>query len=210
MSRSRASAKKAGTDFETKCAAFLSEKLHREITRMPKNGAADKGDLYGLEVHGYPAVGECKSPGKNSSWSLAGWWKETQSEMENLLAEYGFLMIKRFHKSTGESFCVVDDQIWEKINGGNYHVPVEMKSLPHSSWGAHIDNHTVISTPKRGVQGCWIIGNLDTFADIIYEERYIPHIQLTPSQQSMITAGDSIIAYDERGTEVKISGLPTS
>ena len=210
MARSRASAKKAGTQFETQCSQFLSEKLKRKVTRMPKTGALDKGDLYGLEIHGVPMVGECKSPGKTSSWSVSGWWKETEAEMDNVFTSYGILIIKRFQKSVSDAFCVVDDDMWERINGDEYHAPECVKSVAHSAWGELIDAHTVFSTPKRGVDGSWIICSLDTMASIIYGERYIPTIEITPETSALLASGETVTVYDDRGVEIILSPAPTS
>ena len=210
MSRSRASAKKAGTQFETECSRFLSEKLKRKVTRMPKTGSLDKGDLYGLEIYGVPMVGECKSPGRTSSWSVSGWWKETEVEMDNFLTEYGILIIKRFQKSVSEAFCVVDNKMWEKINGSKYYAPECVKSIAHSKWGEFVDNHVVFSTPKRGVDGSWIICSLDTISTIIYGERYIPKIEITPETSDLLASGESVTVYDDRGVEIILSPAPIS
>lgn len=210
MSRSRASAKKAGTQFETECAKYLSSALKRKVTRMPKTGALDKGDLYGLEIFGEPMVGECKSPGKNSSWSLSGWWKETEAEMDNAFADYGILIIKRFHKSTGESFCVVDSTMWENIKGNEYYTPHCEKSVPHSKWSSLIDEHTVFSTPRKGREDKWVVCSLETMSLIIYAQRYIPTIEISPEDISHLSSGDTITVYDDRGAEVILSLLPTS
>ncbi len=48
MNRNRASAKKAGTAFETLVAGFLAERLGDDrIERRTKNGAKDRGDIAG-------------------------------------------------------------------------------------------------------------------------------------------------------------------
>lgn len=210
MARSRTSAKKAGTQFETDCARYLSEKLGKKITRMPKTGALDKGDLYGLEIYGEPMVGECKSPGKNSSWSLAQWWRETEAEADNVFTDYGILIIKRFHKSVEESFCVVDSTMWENIHGEKYYEPHRVKSVAHSTWGRLIDEKTVFSTPRRGQEGDWIVCSLGTMSSIIYDQRYIPTIELSPKDIKSLSLGGSVTVYDDKGKEVILSHLPTS
>jgi len=49
MNRNRASAKKAGTAFETLVAGFLAERLGDDrIERRTKNGAKDRGDIAGV------------------------------------------------------------------------------------------------------------------------------------------------------------------
>lgn len=62
MARTRASSKKAGTAFETEVCKFIKEKTGYPIIRMPKTGAADKGDIYGVKLRGENIVVECKSP----------------------------------------------------------------------------------------------------------------------------------------------------
>lgn len=210
MSRSRASAKKAGTQFETECARYLSSSLKRKVTRMPKTGALDKGDLYGIEIYGVPMVGECKSPGKDSSWSLSGWWKETEVEMDNVLTDYGVLIIKRFQKSVEDAFCVVNSSMWEKIQGDEYYTPQREKSVAHSKWASLVDEHTVFSTPRRGIEDKWIVCSLKTISSIIYAQRYIPTIEISPEDISHLSSGDKITVYDDRGVEVILSPCPTS
>lgn len=210
MARSRASAKKAGTQFETQCARYLSDVIKRKITRMPKTGSRDKGDLYGLEVHGVPMVGECKSPGKTSSWSVAGWWKETEAEMDNMLTDYGVLIIKRFQKSVSEAFCVVDNEMWERINGDAYYEPECVKSVANSAWGDLVDEHTIFSTPKRGTDGSWIVTSLENMASVIYAERYIPSIEVTPETIKRIASGEDVTVYDDRGVEIILVPATTS
>lgn len=210
MARSRASAKKAGTQFETQCSQYLTGALNRKVTRMPKTGALDKGDLYGLEIHGVPMVGECKSPGKTSSWSVAGWWRETETEMDNVLTDYGVLIIKRFQKSVSEAFCVVDNDMWERINGNAYYEPERLKSVSHSKWGGLIDEHIVFSTPKRGVDGLWIVTSLEKMSSIIYAERYIPSIEITPETINRIDSGETVTVYDDRGVEINLLPVTTS
>lgn len=210
MARSRASAKKAGTQFETDCALYLTDILKRKVTRMPKTGALDKGDLYGVEIHGVPMVGECKSPGQKSSWSLSGWWKEAEAEMDNVMTQYGVLIIKRFRKSTQDAFCVVDNSMWERIHGDKYCVPFACQSLSHGQWGEYVDKHTVFSTPQRGKEGTWVITNLKTFSEIIYGERYIPTVNISRGDIDALLQGDSVVVFDDRGVEIILSVRSTS
>lgn len=52
MTRSRASAKKAGTRFESTIAAYLAERVDDRIERRARTGARDRGDLSGLRTLG--------------------------------------------------------------------------------------------------------------------------------------------------------------
>lgn len=165
MGRTRANAKKAGTLFETQCSKFITEKLGQKIIRAPKSGAADKGDLYGLTFGDKDVVVECKSPGRNTSWSLSGWWGETEKEMDNSETDLGVLAIKRFNKPIEQAFCVLDDKRWENINGG-LHTAEIVKSVPNSKWGELVDNHGFFATPRRGKVGMWYVTSLDKLMDI--------------------------------------------
>lgn len=205
MARSRASAKQAGTRFETECAQYLTEVLGKKITRMPKSGAQDKGDLYGIEVHGEPMVGECKSPGKSSSWSLAGWWNETVDEMVNSDTDYGMLIIKRFNKPVTEAFCVMDEHMWNSIHGDTYHTPEVCKAVPNSAWGELIDNHTVCSIKRRGMDGHWIVCSLAVMAALIFAERKIIEVSLSPEQIEQVRAGIAVETHTVDDKEIIVS-----
>ena len=63
MTRNRASAKKAGTAFETQVAEYLAMKLADiRIERRAKTGAKDRGDIAGVKtVAGGLVVIECKN-----------------------------------------------------------------------------------------------------------------------------------------------------
>jgi len=62
VTRSRASAKKAGTAFETAIARALSVALDDDrIERRARNGSKDRGDISGVRIHGQRLVLECKN-----------------------------------------------------------------------------------------------------------------------------------------------------
>jgi hypothetical protein len=63
MPRSRASAKAAGSRFERVIADHLAAVIDDRIDRRVKTGAADKGDIGGLRVHGQRVVLELKDYG---------------------------------------------------------------------------------------------------------------------------------------------------
>jgi hypothetical protein len=61
MTRSRRSAKQAGTRFETAIATALADALDDDrIERRTRNGAKDRGDISGIRLHGQRVVIECK------------------------------------------------------------------------------------------------------------------------------------------------------
>jgi len=75
MTRSRASAKKAGSDFERKQADCLALHVDDRIDRKVKTGALDKGDIANLRAHGQKVTVECKDYGgqiKAAEWAAEG------------------------------------------------------------------------------------------------------------------------------------------
>ena len=92
MSRSRASAKAAGSRHERVVADYLAEHVSEFVDRRVKTGSADKGDLAGLRVHGQRMVVECKDVAK---LDLAGWVTEAETERVNDGALVGVVVHKR-------------------------------------------------------------------------------------------------------------------
>lgn len=205
MARTRASAKQAGTRFETQCAEYLTDQLGVKITRMPKSGAQDKGDLYGVTIHGVPLVVECKSPGRTSSWSLSGWWSETLEETHHADTDYGILVIKRFNTSVSKSFCVVDDTMWERLGADKYFTPQALKSVPNSTWGKHIDTHGVCSIKRHGKPGFWVVCSLEDMSKIIHNERKVTQITLPEDLVTQLMDKGEIITTDDAGGDVRIT-----
>ena len=82
MVRNRASAKKAGTTFETLVAEYLAMKLADiRVERRAKTGAKDRGDIAGvLTVAGGAVVIECKNTSRDN---LPQWIKEAEIERKN-------------------------------------------------------------------------------------------------------------------------------
>ena len=96
MTRNRASAKKAGTAFETLIVGYLRNVLHDErIERRAKNGAKDRGDVSGLIHMGGRIVVECKNTTRTN---LAGWATEAEVERGNDDAVAGIVVHKRHGK----------------------------------------------------------------------------------------------------------------
>ncbi len=95
MARTRASAKQAGSRFETLVANYLNEHVDDRIERRTKNGAKDRGDISGLRHMGERVVVECKN---TSKLSLAAWAREADIERGNDDALAGVIAHKRHGK----------------------------------------------------------------------------------------------------------------
>ena len=94
MTRNRATAKKAGTAFETLVVGYLRNVLHDErIERRAKNGAKDRGDISGLVHMGGRIVVECKDYG--GQIKAAEWTREAEIERGNDDAVAGIVVAKR-------------------------------------------------------------------------------------------------------------------
>jgi hypothetical protein len=94
MTRNHASAKKAGTEFETSIARFLAETVDDRIERRARNGAKDRGDLSGVRTaHGRRLVVEAKEYG--GRLKAAEWTAEAALEAGNDDAIAGVVVAKR-------------------------------------------------------------------------------------------------------------------
>ena len=92
-SRSRASARSAGTRFERQVADALAQALDDDrVDRRVKNGAKDRGDISGIRLHGQRVVLEVKDC---SRLDLPGWTAEAQLEAGNDDALVGLVVHKR-------------------------------------------------------------------------------------------------------------------
>ena len=93
MSRSRKSAKAAGSRFERVVADYLAEHVDDRIDRRPQYGAKDRGDVGGVRHMGGRVVVECKEYGGRL---LAGpWVDEAEIERGNDDAGSAFVVAKR-------------------------------------------------------------------------------------------------------------------
>jgi hypothetical protein len=111
MTRSRASAKKAGTAFETAIAEYLAEHVDDRIERRSRNGSNDRGDISGLRHMGGRIVIECKDVARVD---LAGWTAEAELERGNDDAIAGLVIHKRNRNGKpGDQWvtCTVDNLI---------------------------------------------------------------------------------------------------
>jgi len=110
MTRSRRSAKAAGSRFERTIADYLATTLEDDrIDRRVRNGSKDRGDVGGVRVHGQRLVIECKDTTRTC---LAEWTAEAHCEAGNDDALAGVVVFKRRGKGDpGQQFVVmtVDD-----------------------------------------------------------------------------------------------------
>lgn len=94
MTRSRASAKQAGTRFESSIAAYLATHVDDRIERRARNGALDRGDLSGVRAPGGGrVVVECKDYG--GQLKPGPWIGEAEIERGNDDALAGAVVAKR-------------------------------------------------------------------------------------------------------------------
>jgi hypothetical protein len=90
--RSRASAKKAGTEMETLVAGYLNRHVDDRIERRAKNGGKDRGDIGGVRHMAKRLVFEVKNAARIN---LAGWAAEAEVERGNDDALAGLIVHKR-------------------------------------------------------------------------------------------------------------------
>lgn len=95
MTRSRASAKKAGTSFERAIADYLRDAIGDDrIDRRVKTGAKDRGDIGGLRTYGGSRiVAEAKDYG--GRFLVGPWLREAGIERGNDDAAVGLVVAKR-------------------------------------------------------------------------------------------------------------------
>ena len=98
MSRSRASAKAAGSRFEQVVADYLARVVDDRIERRVKHGANDRGDISGVRmVTGERVVLECKDYG--GVYHVGEWLREAEVERGNDDARVGVVVAKRRGKA---------------------------------------------------------------------------------------------------------------
>ena len=101
MTRSRQTAKAAGSRFERQIADHLNARLPGRIDRQPRTGAKDKGDIAGVTTpDGRPIAIECKNVTRTQ---LAGWIHEAHTEADNLGAAAGIIIHKRHGRSAPDA-----------------------------------------------------------------------------------------------------------
>jgi hypothetical protein len=93
MTRSRRSAKTAGTRFESAITTALAAALDDDrIERRAKHGSKDRGDIAGVRVHGQRVVVEAKDCAKTA---LPEWIREAHTEAAHDDALLGVVVAKR-------------------------------------------------------------------------------------------------------------------
>ena len=94
VTRTRKTARQAGTAFETALARCLAEHLNDDrIERRARNGAKDRGDISGVRAHGNRVVIEAKNYG--GRFLVGEWLREAEIERGNDDADIGIVIAKR-------------------------------------------------------------------------------------------------------------------
>ncbi len=93
MTRTRASARAAGTRFESSIVGYLATHLDDRIERRAKSGAKDRGDISGVRVNGQRVVLELKDYGGRVQ--VGTWLTEADVERGNDDALVGAVIAKR-------------------------------------------------------------------------------------------------------------------
>ncbi|SEI45189.1 hypothetical protein SAMN04487917_101366 [Arthrobacter sp. yr096] len=120
MTRNRASAKKAGSSFETLIANYLARHIDDRIERRTKNGAKDRGDIGGVRHLGQRIVLECKNTMK---LALGPWATEAETERGNDDALAAAVVHKRHGKGQAQDQWVTltVGELVALINGNRDH-----------------------------------------------------------------------------------------
>lgn len=94
MTRNRATAKKAGTAFESLVANFLAFRFADDrVERRARSGAKDRGDIGGVRtVNGGRVVLECKDTARDN---LPAWIREAEVERGNDDADIAVVIHKK-------------------------------------------------------------------------------------------------------------------
>lgn len=111
MTRSRASARSAGTAAETAVARYLAQHVDDRIERRTRTGAKDRGDISGVRAYRERVVLEVKDV---SRMALAEWVAEAEAERGHDDALVGAVIHKRRGTTNvGRWYCTlqVDDLV---------------------------------------------------------------------------------------------------
>ena len=125
MTRSRASAKSAGTWLETAITNHLAKHVDDRIERRARNGAKDRGDIGGLRHMGGRVVIECKEYGGRL---LPGpWITEAETERGNDDALAGIVIAKRRGTTrAGDQYVLMTvDDLTALLTGNRDHINQE-------------------------------------------------------------------------------------
>lgn len=203
MARSRASAKKAGTAFETELAGYLTENLGMKVRRLPKSGAKDIGDLTGVTLRGQNVVIEAKNPGAESTWAVSGWWSETEEETRNAHSEVGVLIIRRARKPLSEAWCVVSSQWWDSLRPTEM-TPLAIKSISNRKWPVSPGNPVMV--PRRGREDHWVVFCLGDLPSLVDSASDLPTVHLDGSQIVSLYGGGEVVVTTDDGTPIMVRG----
>lgn len=111
MTRNRASAKKAGTAFETATASHASNTLLYPVERRTLTGGKDRGDLAGLYLEtGERFVVQVKNVTRQA---LPAWLKATEEQRVNDGAAFGVCVHKRHGVgAVGDQYVTSTYDMW--------------------------------------------------------------------------------------------------
>jgi hypothetical protein len=125
LSRTRASAKKAGSSFERSTADYLAANVDDRIDRRVKNGAKDRGDIGGLRHMGGRVVIECKDYG--GRLMPGPWTAEAETERGNDDALAGLVVAKRRGTAKpGQQYVLMTvDDLTALLLGNRSHIDQE-------------------------------------------------------------------------------------
>lgn len=119
MTRSRATARQAGTSFETWLVEYWRNAFGtRSIERRAKTGRNDEGDIAGLNSHLGPIAVEAKNHNRHD---FAGWLDEATTEAGNADAAFGVVVAKRRgygRETMGEQYVVLRLHDFTRLLGG--------------------------------------------------------------------------------------------
>ena len=113
MTRTRKSAKAAGSKWEREVAEYLDKRLPTNVERRVKTGAKDRGDIGGVFFGGQRVVLEAKDYSKG--YHVSEWLAEAAEERDNDGAAIGVVVAKRRGKSDpglGVVMMTVEDLVW--------------------------------------------------------------------------------------------------
>lgn len=97
MTRSRASAKKAGSSWQRDVASYIDKRVSADVEVRALSGPKDRGDTQGVRAFGERVVIECKDyAGK---YHVSEWLTEAEVERQNDGAAIGVVAAKRRGKS---------------------------------------------------------------------------------------------------------------
>jgi hypothetical protein len=129
MTRTRASAKQAGSSFERLIADFLRDRLNDDrIDRRVKSGAKDRGDIGGVRtIRGGRVVIEAKNTKRDN---LPAWIREAEAERGNDDAAIG-VVVHKFHgnaKAADQYVSMTMETFARLLEGGEPFDPVVVQA----------------------------------------------------------------------------------